>query len=366
MNADYGPFFAQRVRNLKTNQAGTQGYGLCPFHDDKLKSISINLVTSQWMCHACGAYGNITTFCQRLGIDVPSSADTSPVSGGGSSYPARSTPLAGVSLRQAEDRVDNFTPRELVATYIYQYEDGSNAFRVLRYKPKSFVQQRWEKGEWVSGTSGIRRVPYRLPKLLSTDGAVIFVEGEKDVETLEREGFIATTTPMGANSWNSEYARYFTGKKVVILPDNDVPGKAFADKVALDLAGVAKVKVVVLPGLPEKGDVTDFFQSGRTRDELRSIINGGAIVTKKKPADPLQYFDAVNLHVPDGRGLMPHEYKTLCGDVYGQLTEKINLTNAVFEKINTLERFWKSCRTRGQYLQFLKILKEIHETGVAA
>lgn len=48
------------------------------------------------------------------------------------------------------------------------------------------------------------------------------------------------------------------GHTVVILPDNDEPGRKHVAAVAADLLGlVASVRIVELPGLPEKGDVTE-------------------------------------------------------------------------------------------------------------
>ena len=64
---------------------------------------------------------------------------------------------------------------------------------------------------------------YRLPELLkaiSEGWPVYIVEGEKDVETLRNLGYTATTAG-GVNDWRREYAAYFTGAQVVILPDND-------------------------------------------------------------------------------------------------------------------------------------------------
>jgi DNA primase len=48
---------------------------------------------------------------------------------------------------------------------------------------------------------------------------------------------------------------------VVILPDNDEPGRLHAQQVATSVYNVAaSVKVLHLPDLPEKGDVSDWFR----------------------------------------------------------------------------------------------------------
>src|SRR5581483_4670773 len=40
---------------------------LCPLHDDRTPSFSMNAETGQWRCHACGEYGNLRTLKRKLG-----------------------------------------------------------------------------------------------------------------------------------------------------------------------------------------------------------------------------------------------------------------------------------------------------------
>jgi DNA primase len=37
---------------------------------------------------------------------------------------------------------------------------------------------------------------------------------------------------MGAGKWRPHYNEYFAGKKVIIIPDNDLPGQAHAENIA--------------------------------------------------------------------------------------------------------------------------------------
>ena len=73
----------------------------------------------------------------------------------------------------------------------------------------------------------------------------------------------------GAGKWRKKYNEFLQDKIVIILPDNDAPGRKHAQQVAKSLFGIAKEIVIVnLPNLPEKGDVTDYFQNGGSVDEL--------------------------------------------------------------------------------------------------
>jgi putative DNA primase/helicase len=95
------------------------------------------------------------------------------------------------------------------------------------------------------------------------DATVFLCEGEKDADNLAALGLIATTALGGAGKWRGVYTGYFSGKPVVILPDNDQPGREHAEIVARALYGVASsVRVLALPRLPEKGDVSDWLAAG--------------------------------------------------------------------------------------------------------
>ncbi len=68
---------------------------------------------------------------------------------------------------------------------------------------------------------------------------MFIVEGEKDVDRLRTLGFTVTCNPMGAGKWRAEYNVALTGRNVVILADNDKPGRDHAEAVARALDGVA-------------------------------------------------------------------------------------------------------------------------------
>jgi putative DNA primase/helicase len=117
------------------------------------------------------------------------------------------------------------------------------------------------------------RVPYRLPNVLNTE-TVYLPEGERDVHTLEGWGRVASCNPGG--SGNSHlYARwtdYFKDRHIIILPDNDEPGRKHAAAVAAALLSVAaSVRIVEFPGLREKGDVTDWRDAGGTFEQFREL-----------------------------------------------------------------------------------------------
>ena len=122
------------------------------------------------------------------------------------------------------------------------------------------------------------RVPYRLPKVLGAD-TVFLPEGEQDVHTVEGLGLVASCNPGGSGGSNlySEWLDYFNGRHIVILPDNDGPGRRHAAAVAAALLGVAaSVRIVEFPGLPAKGDVTDWRDAGGTFEQFQKLLFAAA------------------------------------------------------------------------------------------
>ena len=72
-------------------------------------------------------------------------------------------------------------------------------------------------------------MPYRFPKLVGAE-TVYLPEGEKDVHTLESWGLVASCNPGGSGESHlyTGWADYFRNRHVIILPDNDDPGRKHA------------------------------------------------------------------------------------------------------------------------------------------
>lgn len=178
--------------------------------------------------------------------------------------------------------------RRVVATYSYQGPTGSEIRQKVRYEPKDFrIRHKDATGQWVYKAGAGPAVLYRLPELIRAIAAgepVFIVEGEKDVDRLAALGLIATCNIEGAAKpeqrpkWKTEYTAQLTGAaRVVLLPDNDDPGRAHMRHVAQQLHGkVGAACWLELPSLPEKGDVSDWLDAGGTVEELRSLAETAA------------------------------------------------------------------------------------------
>lgn len=224
----------------------------CPVHGGKDLNFAINPSNGLAQCHSrCGKGWDIISLEEEL---------------------------SGLDFIRAKDRVYDiigrpkvpFEEREFEAVYDYTDVKGTLIYQVIRKLGKKFVQRmpNWNGG-WIWGLKDALRVPYHLPRLHNSEFAAI-VEGEKDVHTLERLGMVATCNNGGAGNFKSELVEHFAGKHIAIFPDNDQAGRDHAMKVAALLAMAAKsIKIVELPNLPEKGDVSDFVSAGGTIDQIR-------------------------------------------------------------------------------------------------
>lgn len=155
--------------------------------------------------------------------------------------------------------MDNLGPH----TGKWDYLDAKGALIacVYRYDPpgrrKIFRPYNVKTGKWEAPDP---RPLYNIPGILKSD-VVILCEGEKCADALIKQGHCATTAMNGANApvdktdWSP-----LKGKDVLIWPDNDVPGKEYAERVAnaLKHSGVKSVRMLVPPSnKPEKWDAAD-------------------------------------------------------------------------------------------------------------
>jgi hypothetical protein len=178
------------------------------------------------------------------------------------------------------------TTTSIVAEHRYCDERGVHLFDVVRFEPKDFRQRRAD-GVWKM--TGVRRVVYHLDTLHG-QSVVYLVKGEKDADRLQALGLPATTNPGGAGTWRPDYTQQLTTagvEKVVVIPDSDDAGRAHAETVARSChaAGIT-VKVVTLPDVPSKGDVSDYLAQ-HSKDDLIALVKQTAVfVPQPEPASP--------------------------------------------------------------------------------
>ena len=233
------------LKNVRRSPSGATAR--CPSHDDTNNSLSIGEGEDRKVLLKCHKECRPEDIVKAIGLTV----------------------------------ADLFEPKEevkprVVAEYEYRYADGELSYVAVRYEPKDFRQKRPNGyGGWIWNLEGIEPLPYHLPQLAETalSVPVLVVEGEKDVERVEKLGFTATTNSSGGTKWYPAHAKWLKGRQVVIIPDNDDKGRAHAEVVGATLLGIsASTQVLELPGLRQKGDVSDWLNAGGTAEELREMM----------------------------------------------------------------------------------------------
>ena len=237
-----------RLEGLRKSGAGYTAR--CPAHDDGRASLSVSTGKEHPVVLHCHAGCERDDVLEKLGLSWQD--------------------ICQPGERREESE---WTPRgPAIAVYDYVDEGSNLLFQVCRTADKHFTQRRPDpskKSGWAWKLGEVRRVPYRLPKLLEAldNGSPIFiVEGEKDVQTLERYGVVATCCPGGAGKWKAEYDGFFVEADVTIVADRDAPGEKHARTVAQALTGVAS-RVRIVEAKAGK-DATDHFSAGHTLDEF--------------------------------------------------------------------------------------------------
>jgi hypothetical protein len=264
-----------------SRQSNGRSYFQCPHfkrhnHGDAHPSLEINESKNRAFCNPCGfggdaiglvkftldvGYNQAIQWLKKKGLHC-GGGERQGLSNGNAAKPVERAPTAG-SVNTAQ--------------YDYQDEAGNVVFQTVRLDPKNFFQRRrGPNGKWINDLKGVRRVPYHLPRLIEAvarGDRVFVVEGEKDVHTLVDLGLVATTNAGGARHWLPEFSTHLKGADVVILPDNDLIGEEHGQKVLESLKGIARtVRVLHLPDLEEKGDVSDWIAAGGTRERLEDLV----------------------------------------------------------------------------------------------
>ncbi|MHB0913835.1 MAG: phage/plasmid primase, P4 family [Armatimonadota bacterium] len=240
------------ISEFLSRLSGVRGSGegwtaRCPGHDDRRASLCVRADGEGRILVRCQAGCETGAVLSRMGLSMR-------------------------DLFPAKGR----RPVSVAATYDYVDEAGGLLYQVVRTKSKGFFQRRRVGGGWSYRLQGVRRVLYRLPQVIRAvrAGETLFVvEGEKDVHSLAAWGFTATTNSGGSNGkWPDSCDEHLSGGEIVVIPDNDPPGRAHAEAVAEVLSGRARVRVLSLPGLSEHGDFTDWVEAGGTREEFERLV----------------------------------------------------------------------------------------------
>jgi DnaB-like helicase C terminal domain len=261
-------------------------------HGDRTPSLHINRGKDTWVCRTCAAQGVLGGRSIELVIHAGR---------------ARDEKEALDFLVPFEDQKPKPPPpppeqQRLAAEYDYRDATGRVLYQVRRFEwdlpdggtDKTFSQRRkLDSGGWEARLGDVERVPYCYPEMVEAMGlgtTVYVVEGEKCADSLRAIGLCATTNAGGsAWKWTPEFVEFFrAATTVIVLGDNDEPGRAAARSRADMLANVCgSVRLLEsLPGVDLKGDVVDWLDTnGNDVNALRRMVFEKALMVGAKLDD---------------------------------------------------------------------------------
>ncbi len=269
----------------------------CPAHDDRRASLSIAQGgdgTALVKCHAgCDTAAVLAAVGLKLADLFPPKASPTPTRNG---KPASS----GRTFATAKDAVAELERRhgKRSALWIYHDAQGEPIGVVVRWDGPTGKDIRpvARHGDgWRIGAMPDPRPLYGLPDLAAAQRVVV-VEGEKAAGAAQSLDFVATTSAGGAQAAAKTDWRPLAGKEVWIMPDNDAPGRKYADTVAAILAKLTPaptVRVVELPDLPEGGDIVDWIDAHGDAAEPETLR--AEMETLAQAVEPSQPGDADDL-----------------------------------------------------------------------
>lgn len=180
----------------------------------------------------------------------------------------------------------NNTLGQPTASWNYYDESDQVIVTVYRYNTDSGKRYLPFDVKRSSFTLPETRPLYNIPGIMKSD-KVILVEGEKCADALIEQGMTATTAMLGANApiektdWSP-----LKGKHVIIWPDNDEPGKQYAEKVVkkLTFLGVLSLTLLEIPENKPKGwdaadgiqaniDISEFIESNSRKVIVKQLLN---------------------------------------------------------------------------------------------
>jgi hypothetical protein len=250
----------QLLGKLKgVKESGKGWIARCPAHEDGNASLSISEGDDGRVLLKCFAGCSTDDIVAAVGLKMADLFPARPSKPDSNGRPVRTFPTAEAAVAALEKKLGKVSQ-----TWRYRDSNCEPVGMICRWDTATGKEirpvSRNSKG-WIIGAMPKPRPLYRLPDLHKSK-RIYVCEGEKCADALALLGFVATTSSGGSQAASATDWTPLSGKDVVILPDNDIPGAKYAADVAdilLRLNPAPSIKVLALPGLSDGEDVADLL-----------------------------------------------------------------------------------------------------------
>lgn len=313
--------YEKEYRNVIKKAIVSDGHltGLCPFHDDKNNSFSVDLATGKWHCFAEDEGGNYVSFYAKLhGIDTKEAYKKILEEYGVSREEQQEQAKRDKSYTLAQYAFEKRLPEEwlqkecflstgkdrkdgtLYMKIPYLDENGKESTYRKRYAHKDF---RWKYGS--AGKIGLYG-EWKLSRIRDAGYAVI-VEGESDSQSMWYMG-ISTLGVPGASMFKPHMAGMLQDLRIYIHQEQDRGGETFMKKMLSGLreggflGEVYRWSCGAIKGCKDPSDVYMKFGKEEAAKKILKLIQGAEKIDLDEPEEIPEAVKGapVNLRQPEG------------------------------------------------------------------
>lgn len=341
------------LKSLIEQETGEQfnrnGYIKCPFHTEKTPSMSVkffpNINKQRYKCWGCDATGDAIDFIMNyrnveydearkcLGLEVENNPTED----------FEETIRQFVRNQVAKGNKNGYKP---LGVFTFVDENNKPIYSKVKFlKPdgkKETPYYHIEDGK-VINSRGHDEVPYNYYNLLkgiAENKIIIFVEGEKDVNTLSHllsKNKYVVTSIKGFKNYEKIKSEFM---KIYVIGDTGKAGLKYIDDIKYNfLSSCTTFKIINLKGIQALGDnkdITDWLEAGHTKEELLNSFDRSLDLKDK---NELQQ---------DKKGIYCFKYKKNAEDYVREYLTDFNLLEAsriekVDEETGGIKLKIKSC-----------------------
>lgn len=283
------------IENETSEKFNNQGYIKCPFHQEKTPSLSVKFHPDankeRFKCFGCDTSGDAIDFIMKYkNLDYKSAREYL----GMENIKTEREINFDKILSYIEWQINNTEFKEgYKFKGLFEFTNENN--EIIYYKAK-FLKPDGKKassyyhfqGDKIINNRGTDEIPYNLYNVLNAmahDNTIIFVEGEKDANTInsiyKNNDYVATSVK-GCTDLRILEEK---GIRVYVLGDTGEAGEKYKKFIYNNLHFYARqFKFINLPGIKRMGnnkDVTDWLDAGHTPKDLLAAFNRSLDIKSK-------------------------------------------------------------------------------------